>query len=293
MIVESKSRRMSRAIAAWMAVGLFMFPLYYWITTAFKEAKEIFNQPPNVWTFSPTGRNFEEVFGISFGFFRQQEVLPGGGNFYMAPRLLDSIIVALGSTAIAVIVATLAAYALSRMDFRGRHAFVGWVLSTRMMPPVAVAIPMFFIYKDYLGLMDTHMGVILIHAVMNLPLAVLLLKSFFDDIPRDIDESAIIDGASRWRIFRRIVLPMAKGGIAATAVLCFIFSWTEFIFVLTLTQTGLKTVPVVSSSFVTSTGTAWGNMAALGVAAMIPAFIFILLVQKQLVRGLTLGSLKQ
>jgi multiple sugar transport system permease protein len=178
------------------------------------------------------------------------------------------------------------------MNFSARHAFVSWVLSTRMMPPVAVAIPMFFIYKD-VGLMDSYLGIILIHAVMNLPLAVLLLKSFFDDIPVEIDESAVIDGASRFFIFRRLVLPMAMGGIAATAVLCFIFSWTEFIFVLTLTQTGLKTVPVVSSSFVTSTGTAWGNMAALGAAAMVPAFIFILLVQKQLVRGLTLGSIKQ
>ena len=292
MIVESKSKRVARAAAAWSVVAVFVFPLYYWTTTAFKEAKEIFNIPPNVWTFSPTLKNFEEVFGISLGFLQQREVLPGGGNFYMAPRLWDSIVVALGSTALAVFVSTLAAYALSRMNFRGRHAFVGWVLSTRMMPPVAVAIPMFFIYKNF-GLLDSYLGIILIHAVMNLPLAVLLLKSFFDDIPRDIDESALIDGASRWTIFRRIVLPMAKGGIAATAVLCFIFSWTEFIYVLTLTQTGIKTVPVVSSSFVTSTGTAWGNMAALGVAATAPAFVFILLVQKQLVRGLTLGSLKQ
>ncbi len=292
MIVQSKARRHTNMIAAWAVVGIFVFPIYYWITTAFKNAKEIFNVPPNVWTFEPTVRNFEEVFGVSLGFLRQQEVLPGGGNFYMAPRLWDSIVVALGSTALSITIATLAAYGLSRMAFRGRHAFVGWVLSTRMMPPVAVAIPLFFIYKD-IGLIDSYLGIILIHAVMNLPLAVLLLKSFFDDIPKDIDESALIDGASRWLIFRRVVLPMAKGGIAATAVLCFIFSWTEFIFVLTLTQTSLKTVPVVSSSFVTSTGTAWGNMAALGAAAMIPAFIFILLVQKQLVRGLTLGSLKQ
>lgn len=292
MIVESRSRRAARAIAAWTAVALFVFPLYFWITTAFKNARDIFDKPPNVWTFSPTLRNFEEVFGISLGFLRRLEVLPGGGDFYMAPRLWDSVAVALGSTALAILVATLAAYALSRMDFRGRAAFVGWALSTRMMPPVAVAIPMFFIYKN-VGLLDSHLGVILIHAVMNLPLAVLLLKSFFDDIPRDLDESALIDGASRWTIFRRVVLPMARGGVAATAVLCFIFSWTEFIFVLTLTQTGLKTVPVVSSSFVTSTGTAWGNMAALGVASMAPAFVFILLVQKQLVRGLTLGSLKQ
>ncbi|WP_375596777.1 carbohydrate ABC transporter permease [Algihabitans albus] len=292
MIVQSTYRRRWRMLAAWGVVALFVFPLYYWITTAFKNARDIFDRPPNVWVFEPTLKNFEEVFGISLGFLRQQEVLPGGGNFYMAPRLWDSIVVAIGSTTLSVMIATLAAYALSRLDFKNRHLFVGWVLSTRMMPPVAVAIPLFFIYKD-VGLLDSYTGIILIHAVMNLPLAVLLMKSFFDDIPREIDESAIIDGASRWLIFRRVILPMAKGGIAATAVLCFIFSWTEFVFVLTLTQTGLKTVPVVSSSFVTSTGTAWGNMAALGAAAMIPAFIFILLVQKQLVRGLTLGSLKQ
>ena len=291
-MVRSNATRTLRILLAWAVVLLFVFPLYYWVTVAFKDAREIFDTPPNVWIFSPTMKNFEEVFGISFGFVTQREVLPGGGNFYMAPRLWDSIVIAVLSTALAVAISTVAAYALSRLPFRGRHHFVSWVLSTRMMPPVAVAIPMFFIYKDF-GLLDTYTGVILIHALMNLPLAVLLLKSFFDDIPQEIDESAVIDGASRWLIFRRVILPMAKGGIAATAVLCFIFSWTEFLFVLTLTQTGLKTVPVVSSSFVTSTGTAWGNMAALGAAAMVPAFIFILLVQRQLVRGLTLGSLKQ
>ena len=292
MIVENAKSRRARIVLAWAVVGLFVFPLYYWVTTAFKSARDIFNVPPSVWQFTPTMKNFEEVFGISFGYFQQQEVSMGGGDFYMTPRLIDSIVVALGSTGLAIVISTMAAYSLSRMEFRGRHHFVNWILSTRMMPPVAVAIPMFFLYKD-IGLMDTHLGIIIIHALMNLPLAVLLLKSFFDDVPREIDESAVIDGAARWTIFRRIILPVASGGIAATAVLCFIFSWTEFIFVLTLTQTGLKTVPVVSSSFVTSTGTAWGNMAALGAASMAPAFLFILLVQKQLARGLTLGSLKQ
>lgn len=293
-MVQSTSYRVIRALMAWIVVALFFFPLYYWITVAFKDAREIFDIPPRIFNFTPTLKNFEEVFGISFGFGfgEQREVLPGGGNWYMMPRIWDSVIIAVGSTALAITISTLASYALSRIDFRGRHHFVGWVLSTRMMPPVAVAIPMFFMFRDF-GLMDTHIGIILIHGLMNLPLAVLLMKSFFDDIPKEIDESAIVDGVSRWTIFRRIVLPMAKGGIAATAVLCFIFSWTEFLFVLTLTQTGLKTVPVVATTFVTSTGTAWGNMAALGAVAMIPAFIFILLVQKQLVRGLTLGSLKQ
>ena len=289
---QSRTIKMIRTIAAWLVVGAFFFPIYFWTSVAFRDAKDIFNWPPLIFKFPPTVRNFEQVFGISLGFSRQETVNPGGGNFYMAPRLLDSIIIATFSTILAIVVATLAAYCLSRMNFRGRHEFVNWVLSTRMMPPVAVAIPMFFIFKQF-TLLDTYTGVILIHALMNLPLAVLLMKSFFDDIPAEIDESALIDGASRWTIFRRIVLPMAKGGIAASAVLCFIFSWTEFLFVLTLTQTSLKTVPVVSSTFVTSIGTAWGNMAALGAAAIIPAFIVILLVQKHLVRGLTMGSLKQ
>ena len=131
VIVQTKSRRMARIILAWIITALFVFPIYYWITTAFKEAKEIFSVPPTVWSFEPTLRNFEEVFGISLGFLRQQEVLPGGGNFFMAPRLWDSIVVALFSTALAVVISTFAAYALSRMDFRGRHHFVAWVLSTR------------------------------------------------------------------------------------------------------------------------------------------------------------------
>jgi multiple sugar transport system permease protein len=288
---QSRAVRTLRTLAGWLVVGIFFFPIYFWTSVAFRSSKDIFNWPPILLSFEPNMRNFEEVFGISLGL-GPQMVNPGGGNFYMAPRLLDSIIIATFSTLLAIVVATVAAYCLSRMPFRGRHHFVSWVLSTRMMPPVAVAIPMFFIFKEF-TLLDTYTGVILIHGLMNLPLAVLLMKSFFDDIPAEIDESALIDGASRWTIFRRIVLPMAKGGIAASAVLCFIFSWTEFMFVLTLTQTSLKTVPVVSSTFVTSIGTAWGNMAALGAAAIIPAFIVVLLVQRHLVRGLTMGSLKQ
>lgn len=288
---QTRAQRTLRTIAGWLVVAMFFFPIYFWTSVAFRSAKDIFNWPPKIFAFEPNVKNFEEVFGINLSL-GPQVVNPGGGNFYMAPRLMDSIIVAAFSTLLAIVVATVAAYCLSRMQFRGRHHFVSWVLSTRMMPPVAVAIPMFFIFKQF-TLLDTFTGVILVHALMNLPLAVLLMKSFFDDIPAEIDESALIDGASRWTIFRRIVLPMAKGGIAASAVLCFIFSWTEFLFVLTLTQTSLKTVPVVSSTFVTSIGTAWGNMAALGAAAIIPAFLVVLLMQRHLVRGLTMGSLKQ
>ena len=178
------------------------------------------------------------------------------------------------------------------MNIKGKEIFLLILISTRIIPPIAIAIPLFLIYKNLL-ILDTHIGIILAHTLMNLPLAVLLMKSFFDDIPKDIDEAAVMDGASQFYVFWKLIMPLTIGGIAATAVLCFIFSWTEFIFVLILTQTGLKTVPVASTAFVTSTGTAWDNMAALGTASIIPAFIFILLVQKHLVRGSTLGSVKQ
>jgi multiple sugar transport system permease protein len=184
-----------------------------------------------------------------------------------------------------------AAYALSRFAFRGRQAYLGWILSQRFMPPVAIIVPIVFMFH-YLGLRDTLSGLIIIDTLMNLPIAVLLMKSFFDDVPRDIDEAAMIDGATRLQTFARAVLPMVRGGIAATAVLCFIFSWTEFILSLFLTSS-IRTLPVKITTFVTSTGSEWGFIAALGTSAVVPSFIFILLVQKQLVRGLTFGSLKE
>jgi multiple sugar transport system permease protein len=194
-------------------------------------------------------------------------------------------------------IAVFAAYAISRMMFRGRNSYLNWVLGQRFMPPIAILVPLVTIYKTA-GLRDTdnlymgYLGLMMIYALMNLPIAVLLMKSFLDDVPKDVDEAAMIDGATRFQTFAKIVLPMVKGGIAASAVLVFIFSWTEFLLSLFLT-TEIRTVPVKIQTFVTSTGNEWGFIAALGTAAIIPSFIFILLVQKNLVRGLTLGSLKE
>jgi multiple sugar transport system permease protein len=165
-----------------------------------------------------------------------------------------------------------------------------FVLGQRMLPPIAVAIPLFFIFRD-LGLRDTLYGLMLAHTLGNLPIATLLMKSFFDDVPRELDQAAMIDGAGRLGCFRHVALPLVKGGLAATAVLCFIFSWTEFLISLQLTNE-IRTVPVKISTFVTSTGTEWGFITALGTAALVPAFVFILGVQRHLVRGLSLGSLK-
>ncbi|WP_434355472.1 carbohydrate ABC transporter permease [Parasalinivibrio latis] len=290
----SKRLHYLRTLLAALVSALFFFPIYWWLTVSLKSDTEIFALPPLLFDFEVTLDSYKEVI---LGITSESEALNegtmswGGGNYYMLPTMLDSVFIALASTFFAISISTFAAYALSRMRFKGQQHYIFWILSTRMMPPVAVAIPMFLIFKNF-SLLDTYTGVIIVHTLMNLPLSILLIKSFIDDLPIEVDEVALVDGASRWLIFRKLIFPMVRGGVAAAAVLCFIFSWTEFLFVLSLTQTSVNTIPVMSSTFVTSTGTAWGAMAALGTAATIPAFIFILLVQKHLVRGLTMGSLK-
>ena len=289
----SRGARLARDLAAWLVVLVFVFPLFWWVLASFKPYTAIFAQPPVYADFAATTENYAITIGG-----RSRITLEGGvggqtggaSSYHSLPSIVDSLIVALGSTALALVLATLASFGLSRFAMRAKDHIVFFVLAQRMLPPIAVAIPLFFIFRD-LGLRDSHLGLILAHTLINLPLAVLLLKSFFDDVPIELDESAMLDGATRFQVFRMVVLPLVKGGLAATAVLCFIFSWTEFLISLLLT-TSIRTIPVKITTFVTSTGTEWGLITALGSAALVPSFIFILLVQKHLVRGLTLGSLK-
>jgi multiple sugar transport system permease protein len=290
---ETKTARLIRDLAAGLVVLAFLFPLFWWVLASFKPYTAIFAQPPVYADFEPTMANYAVTIGGESRITLEGGVggqTGGASSYYSLPSITDSLIVALGSTTLALTLAALAAYGLSRFSFRAKDHVVFFVLAQRMLPPIAVAIPLFFIFRD-LGLRDSHIGLILAHTLINLPLAVLLLKSFFDDVPVELDESAMLDGASRFQVFHMVILPLVKGGLAATAVLCFIFSWTEFLISLLLT-TSIRTIPVKITTFVTSTGTEWGLITALGSAALIPSFIFILLVQKHLVRGLTLGSLK-
>jgi multiple sugar transport system permease protein len=299
----SRPWQIARDILAVFVTAIFMFPIFWWALTSIKPNSAVFDKDRVVvFDFIPTLINYAvTIFGRSRSNDASQEGIgmgvSGASTYDSHQSIIDSLVVSLGSTALTMIVAVLAAYALSRMAFRGRDSFLNWMLGQRFMPPIAILIPLVTIYRSA-GLRDTdnlymgYLGLILIYALMNLPIAVLLMKSFFDDIPRDVDEAAMIDGATRNETFRKIVLPMAKGGIAASAVLCFIFAWTEFLLSLFLT-TDIRTVPVKIQTFVTSTGNEWGFIAALGTAAAIPGFIFILLVQRHLVRGLTLGSLKE
>jgi multiple sugar transport system permease protein len=300
---QSRPVQLLRDAVAVLVTAIFIFPIFWWALTSIKPISAIFDKDRVVFfDFVPTWINY----GVTMlGMSRSQLAIDqgigmgvGGAEAYDSRRsIIDSMVVSVGSTAVTTVIAVLAAYALSRMAFRGRATFLNWVLGQRFMPPIAILIPLVTIYKTA-GLRDTdnlymgYLGLMLIYALINLPIAVLLMKSFFDDVPKDVDEAAMIDGATRIQTFRKVVLPMVKGGVAATAVLCFIFSWTEFLLSLFLT-TDIRTVPVKIQTFVTSTGNEWGFIAALGTAAVIPSFIFILLVQRHLVRGLTLGSLKE
>jgi multiple sugar transport system permease protein len=299
----SRPFRILRDAVAIVVVGLFTFPIFWWALTSIKPVSAIFNKDQVVFfDFKPTLINYAVVL---FGRSRSDSAIDGGlaigvagaSTYDSRQTVFDSLIIALGATALTVVIAALAAYALSRMRFRGRDAWLNWVLGQRFMPPIAILIPLVTIYK-FAGMRDTdnrymgYVGLIIIYALLNLPIAVLLMKSFFDDVPKDVDEAAMIDGATRWQTFRRIVMPLVKGGLAAAAVLTFVFSWTEFLLSLFLT-TDIRTLPVKISTFQTSTGSEWGFISALGTAGIIPSFIFILLVQRHLVRGLTLGSLKE
>ncbi len=285
-----------RYVVSVFVICVFIFPIAWFALTSIKPISAVFNKDRVVvFDFKPTFENYQvTVLGgdrddlsksssISMG-------TSGKGAYDGRGSIVSSLIIAIFSTFLATSIALLAAYALSRMRFWGSQGYLSWVLSQRFLPPIAIIIPLVFIFHD-LGLRDTHMGIIIAHTLINLPIALLILKSFFDDVPVEIDQAAMIDGATRFQCFYLVVLPMIKGGIAATAVLCFIFSWTEFILSLFLTNS-IRTVPVKITTFVTSTGSEWGYISALGTAAIVPGFIFILLVQNHLVRGLTMGAIK-
>lgn len=266
-----------RDLAAVATVALFMFPLFWWGLNSIKPASAIFeNFSVNWFDFTPTLDNYRVTLG-------------GQGPAFFTSRqaILDTILVASGATLLTLAVALPAAFALSLIHFARKRAMFLWVLFHRILPPIAVLVPLVFTYAQA-GLRDTRIGVILAHAAVNLPFAVLLLKSFLDEVPREVGEAATIDGATRLQCFIRIYAPLVRGGIAATAVLCFIFSWTEFLMALFLTST-IRLLPVQLSLVVTQT---WGFTAALSTASILPAFLFVLLVQRHLVRGLTMGLAK-
>lgn len=219
--------------------------------------------------------------------------LANGGSKYFY-QLLNSIIIGGGSTILAVGLGTLAAYAFSRFDVVGKDDLLFFILSTRMLPPVVVVIPIYLMYSA-LGLRDTHFGLILLYTTFNVSFAVWLMKGFIDEIPKEYEDAALVDGYSRFQTFVKVILPQSVTGIAATAVFCLITAWNEFAFALVLTEVGGRavTAPPSITSATGSAGMDWGKIAAATFVFLIPVAVFTFLMRGHLLRGVTFGAVKK
>ena len=277
---------MIRKILSYVILLIFIFPIFFLITSSFKNNIDLFALPPKLFFFNIDFSAYERVFGFS-NFFKFD---PSYSELFLTSRIIDSLIIGLGSSSLTLIIGIYAGYYISRVNFKFKKYLIISILSARMMPLVSIAIPIYFVYER-INLLDTYIGIILVHTFINLPLAVLLLKSFFDEVPKQIDENAYIDGASKIKILHRLIIPCAKSGMAVTFILSLIFSWTEFICALMIGQMNIKTIPVQAS--ILKTIPSWDIMAAFTTISIIPVFILILMVRKYFVRGLTLGTVKE
>lgn len=249
-----------------------LFPILWMVLTSFKSPQMIYSSPP-AFVFHPTLDNFHRAFV--------------DGPF--ATNFLNSLFVASCATLLSVSIGTLGAYSLSRFRFNDQLPF--WILSTRMAPPVLAVLPLFLMFKN-LGLLNTYLGLIIAHTTFNLPFAVWIMRDFLSDIPKEIDRAALVDGLTRFQAFRKVILPLSWGGIISTAVFCFVFSWNEFIFALVLSGSDTKTLPLATAGFITPSGIDWGGASAVGTVALLPAAILAVVLQKYLVRGLTMGAVR-
>ncbi len=273
-VVRAKVKKIIFLLIAAVIFGVILFPPVVLFLTSIKTELDALSFPPK-WIFKPTLENYTEIFEFS----------------PFAKYLLNSFIVASLNTGVVLVLGSFAAYSLARFRFKGADDIAFWILSVRMMPPVAAIIPIYIIMRN-LRLLDTPWSLVITYLTFNLPFAVWMMRSFFREIPREIEESALVDGCSIFRSFRSIALPLAAPGLAATGILTFIFSWNEFLFALILTGSKAVTLPVGITGYMKETGINWGYMTAGGALALIPVILFTILAQKHLVKGLTMGALK-
>jgi sorbitol/mannitol transport system permease protein len=256
------------------AIAFFVFfPILWTVVTGFKSEAAAAEIPP-VLFFHATLDNYRTVFDANyFSFFK------------------NTVLLATGSTLLALLVGLPAAYSLAFYPSKHTPKVLSWVLSTKMLPAVGALIPLIVIYKE-VGLFDRRIGMILLYGALNLPLVIWMMRSFFADLPREILEAAIVDGARFHQIMTRIVIPLSAPGLAATALLSLIFSWNEFLLAVNLTSANSGTLPVFISGFMTSEGLFWAKMSAASTLAVAPVILAGWLAQRSLVRGLTFGAVK-
>ena len=261
-----------------VAVFVAIFPLYWMVVNSFKSQVELFAQPPTLFPQQARWDAYIDLF-VNRGFGR---------------ALLNSVVVISISLSVAMIIGTLAAYSLARFHLPWQlNGILGfWILSTRMLPPIVSIVPIYLIIRS-LNLLNTYTGLALVYVVFDLPFVVWMMRGFFQEIPIDLEEAAMVDGASRFMAFLRVIVPLVRPGLAATAIFNIIDSYNEFMYALILTSTpSVMTMPVSAATLIGKIQVYWGAMNAGGTVAMLPILIFVLLMQRHLVRGLTMGAIK-
>ena len=285
-LLQRKFGPIMAQILAILVTLAFLLPILWMVTSSFKLPKDILVMPPK-WIFHPTLDNYRAVLlgerniaGATF---------PEVKNF---PRyIVNSIFISLSSTFVSLVVGTPAAYTLSRFNFRGKKQMAFYILGARMAPPLAVLIP-YYILFSWLRLLDSYLSLLIVYSVLNLPFVIWMMRGFFNEVPEELEDAARVDGCDRFGALFQISLPLTAPGLAATSIFCLLLSWNEFLFALVLTGNVAKTAPVGLYNFISFHEVIWGALFAAGTLVSLPVLIFALLVQRNLVRGLTMGAFK-
>ncbi len=272
---HDSSAKISKLIG-WILFGLFflwtVFPIYWMLSSALKVEVNMFTIPP-AWVFRPSLQNFrnlEEAFGIW-------------------KYIRNSVIAAGTATLIAIVFGSMAGYGLSRGKMRGKKHIAFWMITTRMAPIVGVIVPLYILFRTF-HLVGKLPGLIIAYTTFNLPFAIWLMKAFFDDLPKEIEEAAMVDGCSKLRAFFVVALPLAKPGLVAVATLCFMFAWNDYGFAVVFTSGATQTLPVATARLITEYGIVWGQVMTVGTILLFPVLVIGILIRRHLVHGLTLGA---
>lgn len=268
-------RTMMLVALATVLLAVWAFPVLWALLTSFKTERDVLAYPPSI-VFTPTLRNYADVLF---------------GSASLLPNLLSSTIVAGVSTVVTLLLAIPAAYALARLELPAKRASGFYVLATQMLPPVGLIIPYYLVLQKA-GMLDTYSGLIVIYLTFSLPFAIWLMVSYFEDIPREMEEAALLDRAGRARALWYVILPQVRGGIAVTTIFVFLNAWNEFLFAVVLGGNRVRPVTVAMFNYISVEQTLWAKLAAGAMLAMAPVILLGLLAQRHIVKGLTVGAVK-
>jgi multiple sugar transport system permease protein len=262
-----------RFAAALIVTIVFLFPIYWLFMISLKTAEEIYAFPPVWWP-----SRFQ--WGSYAVLFKDGDAI----------TVWNSLVIAGCSTLCAMIIGTLCAYSLARYRTGGDN-LANWIISQRMVPPIAVVFPIFLAYV-WLEWVDTYIGIIVLYTAFNLPYVIWMMRGYIQDIPKALEESALVDGCTRWEVIWKVVFPMCRAGLLATGIFTFVFAWNEFLFALVLTRTEVTTYTVQVTHYFGGQSNFWAKISAMSVLGTLPIFVIVAFMQKYLVRGISLGAVK-